>query len=316
MGEIALGLASSHAFAVMNPGEWDNFRLRNRRGYERRYGTLPPENPRIPDETDAVVGTRFADVRAAFTRLRMLIEEARPDAMIFVADDQDENFTTTIPLLAVYTGERFRDGKAEQDSTDRRALPALADAILATCVRSDIEMTRIVAFPDDRLIAHAFGPVLRVVDPRARVPVVPIFVNAIHEPSPSPSRCYRFGQAIREAVAGCSQVGRVVIYASGGLSHFTAGYPWPQYGGPFGHGDIDEDFDRDLLAALDAGRGSDLARLSSPDLLEHGEIELRSWIVALGAIGDVKPELLLYCPFYRALMGMGVAAWSNKTGME
>lgn len=313
MGEIVLGLASSHAFAVMNPEEWDDFRTGNRQGYARRYGTLPPENPRISAETDAIVGTRFADVRAAFTKLRTLIEDARPDAMIFVADDQDENFITTVPQLAVYTGERFWDGKVNQDATERRAHPALAAAILSTCVQSDIEMARITAFTDDRLFAHAFGPVLRVVDPLARIPIVPVFVNAIHEPSPSPSRCYRVGQAIREAVAGCPHVGRVAIYASGGLSHFTAGYPWPQYVGPFGHGDIDEDFDRNLLTAVGAGRGSDLARLTSSDLLAHGEIELRSWILALGAIGDVKPELLIYQPIYRALMGIGVAAWSASS---
>jgi hypothetical protein len=313
MGEIVLGLASSHAFAVMNPEEWDDFRTGNRRGYERRYGTLPPENARIPAESDTIVGTRFAGIRTAFARLRALLDETRPDAMIFVADDQDENFLTTIPQLAVYTGERFRDGRANQEGTERRAHPGLADAILSTCVQNDIEMTCIKAFPDDRLFAHAFGPVLRVVDPQARIPVVPLFVNAIHEPSPSPSRCYRVGQAIREAVTGCPHVGRVAIYASGGLSHFTAGYPWPQYVGPFGHGDIDEEFDRHLLTLLDAGRGSDLARLTSSDLLAHGEIELRSWILALGAIGDVKPELLIYQPIYRALMGIGVAAWIKST---
>jgi len=170
-------------------------------------------------------------------------------------------------------------------------------------------MTAVAAFPEDRLFAHAFGPVLQVVDPEARIPVVPIFVNAIHEPSPSPSRCYRFGQVIRDAVAGCADVGRVAIYGSGGLSHFTAGYPWPHYTGPFAHGDIDEDFDRKILRMLAAGRGSELGRLSGAELLAHGEIELRSWIIALGAIGDIKPTLLTYVPLFRAIMGMGVASW-------
>ena len=54
------------------------------------------------------------------------------------------------------------------------------------------------------------------------------------------------------------------------------------------------------------------ARLSSADLLDHGNIELRSWIVALGAIGAVKPKTLVYEALYRGLMGMGVASWTPK----
>ncbi len=169
-------------------------------------------------------------------------------------------------------------------------------------------MTSVAAFPDDRIFAHALGPVLRVIDPEARIPIVPVFVNSIHEPAPSPARCYRFGEVIRAAVAG-ADIGRVAIYASGGLSHFTAGYPWKHYHGPHGHGDIDAEFDRKILVQLAAGKGSELARLSGADLLAHGDIELRSWIIALGAIGDVEPALLTYAPLFRAIMGMGVASW-------
>lgn len=315
MGKITLGMASSHAFAVTDPAEWDAVRLRNRKGYERKYGNLPPENPRIPAETDAVVESRFGEIRKAFAQLRMRIEDAKPDALIIVADDQNENFTTILPQLAVYTGERFWDGRTERHPTQRRAHPALAGAILKAAVENDIEMTNVAAFPEDRLFAHAFGPVLSVIDPEARIPVVPVFVNAIHEPSPSPSRCYRFGQVIRDAVAACSAVGHVAVYGSGGLSHFTAGYPWPHYHGPFGYGDIDEEFDRKVVDLLAAGRGSDLMRLSSDDLLAHGDIELRSWIVMLGAIGDIKPTILTYAPMFRAIMGMGVAAWDVVDAM-
>ena len=57
------------------------------------------------------------------------------------------------------------------------------------------------------------------------------------------------------------------------------------------------------------GRGGSLAQLTSDDLLEHGNVELRSWITVLGAVGDTRPEMLCYEPFYSALMGMGVAYW-------
>jgi hypothetical protein len=43
--------------------------------------------------------------------------------------------------------------------------------------------------------------------------------------------------------------------------------------------------------------------------LDHGEIELRSWIVLAGAVGAVRAQVLAYEPLYRGLMGMAVAQW-------
>jgi hypothetical protein len=57
------------------------------------------------------------------------------------------------------------------------------------------------------------------------------------------------------------------------------------------------------------GEGSKLAALSSADLLDHGEIELRSWIVLAGAVGAVPARVLAYEPLYRGLMGMAVVQW-------
>jgi hypothetical protein len=54
---------------------------------------------------------------------------------------------------------------------------------------------------------------------------------------------------------------RVALYASGGLSHFTASYPWPFYKGPCTVGSICQDFDRKIVEAMREGRGSELSRL-------------------------------------------------------
>lgn len=310
MGQLTLGMASSHAFAVLDPQNWDESRGRNREGYKRRFGVLPPEQPGVAQETDEVVTKRYARIRGALEQVRARLEQERPDALVFVADDQNENFTeTNMPQIAIYVGDRFLAGRAGQEATERPSHRALAEAILRTCVESDIDMACIRKLPEDRLFAHAFGPVLRVVDPEARVPVVPIFVNAIHMPAPSPSRCYFLGQTIRRAIEACPEVGRVAVYGSGGLSHFTAGYPYAYYEGPLGYGAIDVDFDHWLMDRMQAGDGEALGHLTTRDLVAHGEIELRSWITVLGAVGSARPELTAYEPFYRGIMGMGVALW-------
>jgi hypothetical protein len=78
-------------------------------------------------------------------------------------------------------------------------------------------------------------------------------------------------------------------------------------------GDIAVEFDRRIVEWMRAGEGAKLARFSSRQLIEHGEAELRQWIVMLGAIGDAKPEFLVYEPLYRSIMGMGVGYWNLES---
>jgi aromatic ring-opening dioxygenase catalytic subunit (LigB family) len=151
-------------------------------------------------------------------------------------------------------------------------------------------------------------------DPEAAIPVVLLFVNAIHVPAPSPARCYRLGQAIREIVESRPGHERVAVYASGGLSHFTAGYPWKAYKGPFSYGSISEEFDRQALELMGRGEAAKLAQLSSQDLLANGDIEMRSWLVLLGMVGSIPMRLLAYEPLYSALMGMTVGYWELEAG--
>ncbi len=171
-------------------------------------------------------------------------------------------------------------------------------------------MNVVRALSDNVLRAHAFSPILRRVDPGARLAVVPIFVNAIHVPAPSPGRCYCYGQAIRKAVEKYAASSRVAFYASGGLSHYTSGYPFEHYAGPLPFGKVSAEFDRFVVGKMASGKGSETAKLTNQDIIGNGEIEFRSWITMLGAIGDAKPDLMVYEPFYRGRMGMAVAYWS------
>ncbi|MGH7809549.1 MAG: extradiol ring-cleavage dioxygenase, partial [Candidatus Binatia bacterium] len=65
------------------------------------------------------------------------------------------------------------------------------------------------------------------------------------------------------------------------------------------YGCISEDFDRRILQWMADGEANKLAGLSSAELLDHGEIELRSWIVLAGAVGPARARVLAYEPLYR-----------------
>jgi hypothetical protein len=315
MAQLVFGAATSHAVALMEPTTWDQFRTWNRELYARRYGTLPPEHPRVAEESDAEIIERYQAVRYGHDMLRDWLREAQLDALIFVGDDQNENFTEELlPQLAIYLGEEFRCSDRIGADACEQVYPAHAGFawhLYEHCIDAGFDLVACRRFPDGRLKAHAVGPVLARLIPDRSIPVVPLFVEAIHYPAISPARCYQLGQALRAAVESWAGGKRVGICASGGLSHFTAGYPYAalerRYG--FGYGDISIEFDHQVLDWLRAGDGAKLASLTSRDLLEHGEVELRSWIVLAGMVGRTPAQILAYEPFYRGLMGMGVAAW-------
>jgi hypothetical protein len=309
MASIIAGMASSHAYALLNPDNWDARREVSRERFAHKYGSPPQDNPQAEGESAEESTERYATtIGDAFSKLQEEFASIAPDALVIIGDDQGENFTDTIPQFAVYTGEWLTsyDGESGQ-STDHRCDVRLAKALLDGLVDQGFDVTASRAFPDNRLISHAHAQILSLLRPS--VPVVLIFVNAIHPPAPSPRRCYEFGEAVRKCLDDVPGNDRLVLYASGGLSHFSAGYPYAEYGGPLTVGDICEEFDRLIVSWLRDGKGAELKSLSSRDLLENGEIELRQWTVLLGALQDARPQWLAYEVMHRGLMGMGIGLW-------
>lgn len=317
MARIVAGMASSHAFTLAEPEGWDEFRERNRALYKRRYGVEPPIHPKMADEGLEGNRARYAKVREALDVLRARLSVIRPEALILIGDDQNENFKEdNLPQIALYVGGDFvavERGESEpRQGIKYRSHTGFGEALLEGLIDRGFDVSFSKSFPNSELRSHAHGPILKRVMPQADIPVVLLFVNAIHVPTVTPLRCYRLGQAMREILEGWPNGKRVVLYASGGLSHFTGGYPWRYYRGPHTYGSICEDFDRQALDLMARGEGEKLSLLSSQDLLDNGDIELRSWITLLGAVGKTPAQILAYEPFYRAIMGMAVAYWEAE----
>src|SRR6266545_3808588 len=203
MGRIVAGLASSHAYIFVSPDRWDERRTNTRGNYARRYGVEPPDRPEAAAETLEENQRRYENLRQGLFRLRSAFAELQPDSWVLIGDE-------------LITGGR--DGGGDRYQCDA----ILARTILHGCVDSGIDLASSNRF-EHGLISHAHRDVMRFLDPDGRVPVVPFFVNAIHVPAPAPRRCYELGRAIRQAIEAQPDDKRVVIYASGGWSHFKAG---------------------------------------------------------------------------------------------
>jgi hypothetical protein len=319
MGRIVAAAGSSHASTFLDPGEWETFRNRVRTAYERRYSEVPPERTEVAEETVDSNRARYARIRAGLDLVKARIEELKPDTLVLIGDDQNENYRDdNLPQFAVYTGDEVVSNDRQSNTQVRyRCDAALARHLMTACVEDGFDLASSRRFPDEALISHAHTQVLADLDPEGRLHVLPVFVNAINVPAPSPARCYAFGQALRRALESVPEDRRVMLYASGGWSHFTAGFPWPSYDGPATLGAIAEDFDHQLFRWMESGQTDQLNTLTTADLRDNGGVEMRQWIVLLGAVGNEKPDHLVYEPFYRAVLAMAVGYWDlSRAGSD
>jgi Catalytic LigB subunit of aromatic ring-opening dioxygenase len=267
--------------------------------------------------SDEVTAGRAADCEKAVRRLRDAIDGFAPDVLVVVGDDQKELYRDDgIPAFAVFTGTELFDlppgpqaypsgmlaaySAYHADGPEAYAVPAdLATHVARWLVDDGIDMAVSAVQPDGRGLGHAFTFVRLRLTPDRSLPMVPIFINTYFPPNqPSPRRCVEFGRALRRALDAWEGDERILLVASGGLSH------------PI----VDEALDRAVLAALATGDEGALAALPVADL-EHGNSEIRNWIAVGAALADATFEVVEYVPGYRSERGsgcgMGFAVWSR-----
>jgi hypothetical protein len=311
LASIVAAALSSHAYTFEIPEDWDARRERTRKNFARRYGREAPPCPEIERESLAGDIARFAGIRDGLATVRARLDAVAPDVLIVIGDDQDENYVeANLPQLAIFTGSAFVAVEPKTNASSHyRNDVALARHLLNFGVDRGFDIASSAAFADDRLLSHAHREPITFLESAGRCRVLPIFVNGIHVPAPTPARCYAFGAMLRDAIEQAPGETRVAFYASGGMSHYSAGFPWDHYAGSNTIGSIAADFDRTVMDMLRSGRGDKTAGLTSKELLDNGDVEMRAAIILAGALGNAKPRFLTYEPFHRGIMGMAVGYW-------
>jgi hypothetical protein len=243
---------------------------------------------RPPTEDRALV----LRVHAAFARIKGILAAARPDAIAVVAGDHIEGFfLDAVPALGVFVGAEV-SGRFGRYRYTFPVHEPLARAILEQGIERGFDLL----YTQDVRLDYAFYVPLHFTMPEPAVPIVPLYVNVYLPPQPTPRRCYAWGQALRAILDARPE--RVALLASGGMSHFpgTDRYDSPDY-----------EFDRRLLQMLAEGRGPAAAALTGDELAKSGNVELRTWVTLLGAVGGVRAEVLCYEPSWHH--GNAVVAW-------
>lgn len=284
---LVAALAASHAPNILlEPGaEWDEFMQLHYR--------MAPQAAASKPSLEAQQKLR-KDAEKAYAALRSDLKAARPDALIVIANDQFVNFFfNNIPTFFVTLAEEVK-GQFTRHNFRYKNHKELGRAILKAGLERGIDFS----FGEYIELQHTQAVPLYFLLPEPEIPILPIYVNTWVDPLPTPGRCYRLGELIREVAASRSE--RLAILATGGLSHFPGS---PRIG------EIDTQFDHKLLEIMREGKGRTLADYSLEQLLQAGDSEFLNWMVVLGTVGDRKAAATFYMPDHVAT-GWGFVSWN------
>jgi len=326
MAKLVLGMALSHGPMLSTPPEQWNLRAKADRANKRHwyrgraydYEALARErgggfSSQISVEERA---RRHAACQSALARLAEKFAAARPELVVILGNDQLEVFKEDlIAAFNVYDGAEIENlplseaqraklppgialaehGHCPPGGAVYPGAPAAAAAIIESLIGQHFDVSRSARLPQgpDRQhgIPHAFGFLYRNVMRDAPPPSIPVFINVGVPPNqPRVRRCLDLGRALLTAIAALGEELRVALLASGGLTHFV----------------VDEDLDRRVLDAMQAGNEATLAAI--PESWFGGNTsEIKSWLPLFAAMQAEKKRMHLvdYVPCYRTEAGTG-----------
>jgi protocatechuate 4,5-dioxygenase beta chain len=211
---------------------------------------------------------------------REWVASAKPDVVVaFYNDHGLQFFLDKMPTFAVGAAPEYRhadEGWGIPTVPPFRGDPEFSWHVIEQLVAAEFDVTTC----QEMLVDHAFTVPMSLLWPDTAdwpVRVVPIAINTVQYPFPSPSRCYRLGQAVGRAIEAWDRDVRVLVLGTGGLSHQLDGER---------AGYINKRFDLMCMEKL-VNDPEALARYSAVDIVREAGVqgvELVMWLAARGAL--------------------------------
>ncbi|MEO6339156.1 MAG: gallate dioxygenase [Caulobacteraceae bacterium] len=216
----------------------------------------------------------------AYEPIKAWLDEKKPDVLFIIYNDHVTSFFFDhYSAFALGVGESYEvadEGGGPRDLPPIKGHGKLARHIGAALVADEFDMS---FFQDKSLDHGCFSPmsILLSAEPDWPLPIVPLQMGVLQFPVPSAARCWKLGQALRDAIESYPEDIKVALVATGGLSHQVQG---ERCG--FNNPAWDERF-MDLLAhdpvALTRMTHADHAKLGG---MESSEVIM--WLTARGAM--------------------------------
>lgn len=213
------------------------------------------------------------------------LELVQPDVAVVVYNDHGLNFfLDKMPTFAIGAADEYRNADEGWGLPVVRPFPGhreLSWHVIESLVADEFDITTC----QEMLVDHGFCVPMALLWPESRaVRTVPVAINTVQFPLPTPARCFKLGLSIGRAIESFSEDLRVVVLGTGGLSHQLDGER---------AGFINKKFDLMCLDKIVADPEL-LTRLSVRDLVRDAGaqgVELLMWLTMRGALaGNVSEK--------------------------
>lgn len=264
-------------------------------------GFLMPHNPML------AMGREFADpaqakiVFDAFETITARVRELEADTVIVIGDDHYTNFGPhCIPSYLIAIGDV--EGPVEPFLGIKRAPiennAPLANHILKSGYAEGVDWSFAKSLTVDHSVAIPYHLAVRTVP---GLKAIPVYLNAGVAPLLPSRRACQLGDSMRRAIESWPGDERVVVYGTGGISHWV---------GSVGMGRVNAELDHRILDMCIAGDVEGLIAMPDEMVEEQGGngcLEIKNWICAMGAMPGAKAEVIAYEAMQSWITGMGFA---------
>ena len=265
-------------------------------------GFVMPHDPLITGNPEIADAKQVANVEAAFDRIVERVKALGADTAIVVGDDHYTLFGPhCLPSFLIGIGDV--EGPEEPWlRIERYRVPnntALAEHIMNFGFDHGFDWAVAKALVVDH---GTMIPIHKAVTPVPGMKAIPIYTASGVKPLLRTRRAVELGRMIGQAVAAFPGNEKVVVYGTGGISHWV---------GTAEMGKVNVEFDRKVLDLVERGDIEGLAALSDEYVEReggNGALEIRNWLVAMAAMpAGIRGELLCYEPMPPWITGIGLA---------
>lgn len=240
----------------------------------------------------------------AYGPVKDWLERTAPDTIVMFYNDHFNRFQLhTYPTFAIGCAEEMPVADEGRGPRPFPPVPGASDLAWHLCrglVADEFDVTMCQEMDLD----HGVMSILPLVtDAPWKVRVIPIAINVILHPLPTPRRCLKLGQAVGRAIATWPKDERVVVMSTGGLSHQLQGKDF---------GFMNPEWDEKFLDLVESDPER-LASMTHDEFMDLGGaegIEMIMWLAMRGALQSTGGRLKRIQRHYYApmLTGYGLLA--------
>ena len=266
--------------------------------------------PGVTGWLDSAPEEEKTKIIAGYEEMGRILRATKPDVLVGVANDHMLNLPLRDPPdFCVGTAANW-NGPAEffkswlaQDGYEVAGRPDVAECLAQAGQSAGLKLDS----RDDLLFDDNWSVPLLYLTPDYSIPLVPVHMNCINAPVPTPEESVRAGQVIAQSIKDDLPAGlRVAVFATGGLSHEPGG---PKYF------TLDEDFDRWFMALLEEGDLDKVCREATVERMNEagggGTTELLAWMVAMAVAGGTPARSVFYVGSEELRCGIGGSGWDS-----